>query len=111
MDRAIFAQRPVGPVSMLKNPFGSEMGRQLSLRLTIVHRANETMARAKTKAACMDSGRHRIRATLLQIKRPSTQKRARLFGRCENSRRTTLVAVMQTTDFGERDDLARGGQV
>jgi thioesterase domain-containing protein len=32
-------------LSMLKIYFGSELGRQLSLRLTIVHRSNETLAR------------------------------------------------------------------
>ena len=43
--------------------------------------------------------------------RPPVPKYARVFGRGENSRGATLVTMMQTTDFWERDDLARGRQV
>jgi hypothetical protein len=44
--------------------------------------------------------------TVVKAERPPTPKRARLFGRHNSSRGATFVAMMQTNDLTERNNLA-----
>jgi hypothetical protein len=46
--------------------------------------------------------------TIVKRNGPPTPKRVRLFGRHNSSRGATFVAMMQTSDLREGNDLARG---
>jgi hypothetical protein len=55
-------------------------------------------------------GRYARGDAIEKTERPSTPKRARLFGRHKSARSASFVAMMQTTDLRERDILPVAGR-